>query len=76
MYIRANNIIYPTHTVVCDPSCASKEYLEEMAHHIGLYADNDTPREHARVLRNCNNDGTWGIKMHRGYQPCAIMQFN
>jgi len=73
MNIQANKIIFPTHVVVCDPACASAEYLQDMAEHIKEYAENDTPREHARVLRNCNNDGTWGIKVYKGYQPCAII---
>jgi hypothetical protein len=72
MQINGNKIIYATHVVVCDPSCASPEYMKIMAE---LLEDANAPtmREHARTLRYHNNDGTWGIKQHKGYQPCAIM---
>ncbi len=73
MNIQANKIVFPTHVVVCDPVCASETYMQDMAEHIEMYARNSTPREHALVLRNCNNDGTWGIKIYKGYQPCAII---
>ena len=73
MNIHANKIIFPTHVVVCDPDCASRNYMEEMAGYFEVFAENDTPREHARVLRYCNNDGTWGIKVYKGYQPSAII---
>lgn len=61
MHIVNNQIKFPTHVVVCDPACYSAEYMEEMAREIAK-ARMHTPREHARILRRHNNDGTWGIK--------------
>jgi hypothetical protein len=63
MVIEANKVIFNTHAVVCDPTCASTEYMEIMATLL-QEALVETPREHARVLRYHNNDGTWGIKLH------------
>lgn len=68
MHIINNTIVYPTHTVVCDPACYSSEYMQDMMVHISENAEDDTPREHARVLRHCNNDGTWGIKVNKQLQ--------
>lgn len=62
MNIKHNTIVFPTHVVVCDPGCYSPEYMQDMVEYFEDYAVEDTPREHARVLRHCNNDGTWGIK--------------
>ena len=61
MQIEGNKIIFPTHAVVCDPSCASPEYMQLMAEELED-ATEHTPREHAAILRYVNNDGTWGIK--------------
>lgn len=71
--IQGNKIIYPTHVVVCEPTCYSEDYMEDMAYMLEKRAEDNSAREHARVLRYCNNDGTWGIKFHKGYQPCAII---
>ena len=62
MQIQSNKIIFPTHVVVCNPAVADKEYMEEMANYLEADTRHETPREHARLLRNCNNDGTWSIK--------------
>lgn len=61
MHIANNKLIFPTHVVVCDPDCYSVEYMLDMAQEIAK-AKAPTPREHARILRRHNNDGTWGIK--------------
>jgi hypothetical protein len=63
MQIQANKLIFPTHVVVCELGCYSAEYMEDMAYCLATEARSETPREHARVLRHNNNDGTWGIKM-------------
>jgi hypothetical protein len=70
MNIINNTIVYPTHTVVCDPAiCKSiPGYMEEMQECLAE-ASEPTMREHARVLRYHNNDGTWGIKAHKSLQP-------
>ena len=68
MNIQGNKIVFPTHVVVCDPSCADKEYMEMMCEELAEFAEEHTPREHARVLRDCNNDGTWGIKILHSIQ--------
>lgn len=62
MQIQSNKIIFPTHVVVCDPEIADAEYMAGMAETLEADAQEATPREHARVLRHHNNDGTWGIK--------------
>ena len=62
MRICANKIMFQTHAVVCDPKVADAEYMQLMAETLGAEADQATPREHARVLRNHNNDGSWGIE--------------
>jgi hypothetical protein len=64
MVIDSNKIIFPSHVVVCDPGCASADYVEMMADLLMQEATEPSPREHARVLRHHNNDGTWGIKQH------------
>jgi hypothetical protein len=63
MNIQYNTIVYPTHVVTCDPAVYSREYMEDMARTLDEDAVEPTPREHARVLRLHNNDGTWGIKV-------------
>ncbi len=67
MQIQGNRIVFPTHAVEMNLEAGwseefSQGYLKAMAEHLDLQADEPTPREHARVLRECNNDGTWGIK--------------
>jgi hypothetical protein len=64
MQIVGHSIIYAGHKVVCNPGPAWSEkfiadYIEEMAHTLSAVA---TMREHAKELRNMNNDGSWGIK--------------
>lgn len=63
MHIKHNTIVFPTHIIVCDPAVCRPKYMEEMAELIADEAEDNTPRAHARVLRNNNNDGTWGLKM-------------
>lgn len=62
MRIQGNAILYATHAVVCDPALANEEYMQFMVEILEDEAKEVSPREHARVLRNNNNDGTWGIK--------------
>jgi hypothetical protein len=64
MHIAHNQIKFPTHTIVCDPDCYSAEYMLLMAQEIAK-AKVPTPRNHARILRQHNNDGTWGIKVYK-----------
>jgi hypothetical protein len=66
MNIQRNTIVYPTHVVTCDPAVYSRAYVEDMANTLTEEAAEPTPREHARVLRWHNNDGTWGIKVTNG----------
>lgn len=61
MRIDGNKIIFPTHIVVCDPDCADAEYMQLIVEELES-AREHTPREHGRILRKINNDGTWGIK--------------
>lgn len=60
--IVGNKILFPTHAVVCDPEVCDPSYMEIMEETILADAKEATPREHARVLRRHNNDGSWGIK--------------
>jgi hypothetical protein len=64
MHIAHNRISFPTHTIVCDPACYSVEYMLDMAAEIAKAKD-PTPRQHAKILRHHNNDGTWGIKVNK-----------
>ncbi len=62
MPVVGNKIVYPTHAVVCDPTVADPEYMQMIAETLDAEATEPTMREHARVLRMHNNDGSWGIK--------------
>jgi hypothetical protein len=62
MQVNGNKIVFPTHAIVCDPEVADPEYMRLIADTIEAEANEPTMREHARVLRNHNNDGSWGIK--------------
>ena len=72
MHIQGNKIVFPTHMVVCDPVCADQAYMEFMYEELLECAKKHTPREHARVLRECNNDGTWGIKILRNISKSVL----
>jgi len=63
MQIKHNTIVFPTHIIVCDPAVYWPEYMVEMAELLEVEATDCTARAHAKVLRNNNNDGTWGLKM-------------
>ena len=57
--IKGNKIYYADHYLVCDPTCATPEYMSDVESE--LSPDGDA-KKHKRELYFMNNDGTWTVK--------------